>query len=101
MEEVINRVFVVSLGRRRKMGGMKDEAKRITIPPLFPRVHLNDTGRDGKKSMSLRKRSSLPSPTNKISDSSSTLSLSLPPPANNACIVSSLLLNFPFQSLGS
>ncbi|XP_018490520.1 protein HEADING DATE 3B [Raphanus sativus] len=68
------------------MGGMKDEAKRITIPPLFPRVHLNDTGRDGKKSMSLRKRSSLPSPTNKISDSSSTLSLSLPPPANNACI---------------
>ncbi|KAF8046617.1 hypothetical protein N665_3584s0002 [Sinapis alba] len=65
------------------MGGMKDEAKRITIPPLFPRVHLNDTGRDGK-SMSLRKRSSLPSPTNKqISDSSSTLSLSLPPPANS------------------
>ena len=60
------------------MGGMKDEAKRITIPPLFPRVHLNDTGRNGK-SMSLNKRSSLPSLTNKISESSSTLSLSLPP----------------------
>ncbi|KAJ4897723.1 hydroxyproline-rich glycoprotein family protein [Raphanus sativus] len=68
------------------MGGMKDEAKRITIPPLFPRVHLNDTG---KKSMSLRERSSLPSPTNKISDSSSTLTLSLPPPANNACLTNS------------
>ncbi|KAG2316037.1 hypothetical protein Bca4012_066881 [Brassica carinata] len=64
------------------MGGMKDEAKRITIPPLFPRVHVNDNGRDGK-SMSLHKRSSLPSPTNKISDPPSTLSLSLPPPANN------------------
>ncbi|KAJ0249051.1 Uncharacterized protein HA466_0146040 [Hirschfeldia incana] len=67
------------------MGGMKDEAKRITIPPLFPRVHLNDTGRDAK-SISLHKRSSLPSPANKISDSSSTLSLSLPPPANNVCL---------------
>ncbi|CAF2128362.1 unnamed protein product [Brassica rapa] len=67
------------------MGGMKDEAKRITIPPLFQRVHLNDTVRNGK-SMSLHKRSNLPSLTNKISDSSSTLSLSLPPPADNACL---------------
>ncbi|CAH8350994.1 unnamed protein product [Eruca vesicaria subsp. sativa] len=67
------------------MGGLKDEAKRITIPPLFPRVNVNDNGRGGLsqpfdgKSMSLHKRS----PTNKISDSPSTLSL--PPPANNAC----------------
>ncbi|KAF8094104.1 hypothetical protein N665_0370s0039 [Sinapis alba] len=71
------------------MGGMKDEANRIMIPPLFPRVHVNDTGRgvlsqpsDGK-SMSLSKRSTLPCPTNKISDSPSTLSLSLAPEANN------------------
>ncbi|KAJ4872714.1 hydroxyproline-rich glycoprotein family protein [Raphanus sativus] len=62
------------------MGGMKDEAKRITIPPLFPRVHVNDTEREV---LSLYKHSTLPSPTNKISDSPSTLSLSLPPPANN------------------
>ncbi|CAF1705263.1 BnaC03g42060D [Brassica napus] len=68
------------------MGGMRDEAKRITIPPLFPRVHLNDTGRNGKSMSLLHKRSSLPSLTNKISDSSSTLSLSLPPPADNACL---------------
>ncbi|CAF2099539.1 BnaA05g36670D [Brassica napus] len=67
------------------MGGMKDEANRITIPPLFPRVHVNDTGRgglpqpfDGKS-----KRYPLPSPTNKICDSPSTLSLSLAPQANN------------------
>ncbi|KAJ0264646.1 Uncharacterized protein HA466_0029650 [Hirschfeldia incana] len=67
------------------MGGMKDEANRITIPPLFPRVHVNDTGRgglsqpfDGKS-----KRCTLPSPTNKICDSPSTLSLSLAPQANN------------------
>ncbi|KAJ4894210.1 hydroxyproline-rich glycoprotein family protein [Raphanus sativus] len=71
------------------MGGMKDEANRITIPPLFPRVHVNDTGRGGLsqpfdgKSMSLSKRSTLPCPTNKISDSPSTLSLSLAPQANN------------------
>ncbi|KAJ0229848.1 Uncharacterized protein HA466_0313240 [Hirschfeldia incana] len=71
------------------MGGMKDEAKRITIPPLFPRVHVNDTGRGGLsqpfdgKTMSPYKHSTLPSQTNKITDSPSTLSLSLPPPANN------------------
>ncbi|KAF8082276.1 hypothetical protein N665_0839s0016 [Sinapis alba] len=70
------------------MGGMKDEAKRIMIPPLFPRVHVNDTGRgvglsqpsDGKIYDSPYKHSS---PTNKNYDSPSTLSLSLPPPANN------------------
>jgi len=83
------------------MGGMKDEAKRITIPPLFPRVHVNDTGRGGLsqqfdgKTMSLvsSKRPNLPSPTNNISDSLSTFSLSLPPPPNNARLVS------PFNSL--
>ncbi|KAG2317472.1 hypothetical protein Bca4012_068360 [Brassica carinata] len=71
------------------MGGMKDEAKRIMIPPLFPRVHVNDTEHavlsqpfDGK-TMSLYKLSSVSSPTNKISDSPSTLCLSLPPPAYN------------------
>ncbi|CAG7889636.1 ELF3-like protein 2 isoform X1 [Brassica rapa] len=74
------------------MGGMKDEAKRITIPPLFPRVHVNDTERGGLsqpfdgKTMSPYKHYILPSPTDKISDSPSTLSLSLPPPANNACL---------------
>ncbi|KAG2306475.1 hypothetical protein Bca52824_026223 [Brassica carinata] len=71
------------------MGGMKDEANRITIPPLFPRVHVNDTGRGGLsqpfdgKSMALSKCSTLPCPTNKISDSPSTLSLSLAPQANH------------------
>ncbi|KAG7632061.1 hypothetical protein ISN44_As03g022210 [Arabidopsis suecica] len=77
------------------MGGMKDEAKRITIPPLFPRVHVNDTGRGGLsqqfdgKTMSLvsSKRPNLPSPTNNISDSLSTFSLSLPPPPNNARLI--------------
>ncbi|CDY62750.1 BnaC01g43670D [Brassica napus] len=74
------------------MGGMKDEAKRITIPPLFPRVHVKDTERGGLsqpfdgKTMSPYKHSILPSPTDKISYSPSTLSLSLPPPANNACL---------------
>ncbi|KAG7578130.1 hypothetical protein ISN45_Aa03g023460 [Arabidopsis thaliana x Arabidopsis arenosa] len=76
------------------MGGMKDEAKRITIPPLFPRVHVNDTGRGGLsqpfdgKTMSLisSKRPTLPSPTN-ISDSLSTFSLSIPPPPNNARLI--------------
>lgn len=81
------------------MGGMKDEAKRITIPPLFPRVHVDDTGRGGlsqpfdAKTISFYKRS----PTNIISaDSPSTLSLSLPPPHNTARLVSSLLLKFTF-----
>lgn len=79
------------------MGGMKDEAKRITFPPLFPRVHVNDTGRgglsqpfDGKKmSLISSKRPTLASPTN-ISDSLSTFSLSLPPPPNIARLVSPL-----------
>ncbi|KAL1197433.1 Protein HEADING DATE 3B [Cardamine amara subsp. amara] len=71
------------------MGGMKDEAKRITIPPLFPRVHVNDTGRgglsqpfDGKTMSTISKRHILPSPAN-ISDPLSTFSLSLPPPPPN------------------
>ncbi|XP_013584782.1 PREDICTED: protein EARLY FLOWERING 3 [Brassica oleracea var. oleracea] len=67
------------------MGGMKDEANRITIPPLFPRAHVNDTGRGGlpQPFAGKSKRYPLPSPTNKICDSPSTLSLSLAPQANN------------------
>ncbi|XP_010466370.1 PREDICTED: protein HEADING DATE 3B-like [Camelina sativa] len=74
------------------MGGMKDEAKRITIPPLFPRVHVNDTGRGGLsqpfegKTIS-SKRPTLPFLANNISDSLSTFSLSLPPPPNTARLI--------------
>ncbi|CAH8391201.1 unnamed protein product [Eruca vesicaria subsp. sativa] len=63
------------------MGGMKDEAKRITIPPLFPRVHVNDAARGG---LSKPLDGKTMSPYKHSTESPSTLSLSLPPLANNA-----------------
>ncbi|CAN8258563.1 unnamed protein product [Cochlearia groenlandica] len=45
------------------MGGMKDEAKRITIPPLFPRVHVNDTAKSSLSSPFNGKSISLYKPT--------------------------------------